>query len=218
MQPLNLAAWNKKRWNLLCLGAHSDDIEIGCGGTILSWLKKHPGASVRWCVFSGAGARGKEAQASAARFLKNAPRNEVILHEYRDGFFPHEGADIKEAFEWLKTGPNPDVILTHYRNDLHQDHRVISELTRNTWRDHLTLEYEIPKYDGDLDRPNVFVPIPAVEVRRKISLLLRGFPSQSGKHWFDEETFRALMRIRGVECNSPSRYAEAFHGFKTILP
>ncbi|MBI2432380.1 MAG: PIG-L family deacetylase [Candidatus Hydrogenedentes bacterium] len=203
--------------SLVCLGAHSDDIEIGCGGTILGLLGRHKRVSVHWLVFSATDQRADEAQQSARRFLKRAQQTHVELCDFRDGFFPYHGAAIKDIFERVKREVNPDVVFTHCRQDLHQDHRLLSELTRNTWRDHLILEYEIPKYDADLGAPNVYVPISKQHVAKKIEHLLNSFTSQRSKQWFDEETFRGLMRLRGVECNSPTRYAEAFYGHKITL-
>lgn len=200
---------------VLLLGAHSDDIEIGCGGAVLELLKRQPAAEITWVVFSANGVRGEEASASAASFIGKT--DTVRLFNFRDGYFPSEHASIKDEFETLKREVNPDLVLTHYRNDLHQDHRVISELTRNTWRDHVILEYEIPKYDGDLDRPNCYVSVSESAAARKIELLLRHFGSQSSKHWFDEATFRALLRLRGLECHSETGLAEAFHARKFTL-
>jgi LmbE family N-acetylglucosaminyl deacetylase len=207
----------RRRLTLLCLGAHSDDIEIGCGGTVLSLLAAYPRTAVRWVVFSAPGRRGTEARRSAARFLRGAARADVDLHEFRDGFFPHERAGIKETFETLKAGPQPDLVLTHYGQDRHQDHRVISELTWNTFRDHWILEYEVPKYDGDLGQPNTFVPLRPAVRRRKVSLLMSGFGSQRSKRWFTPATFEGLMRLRGVESAAADGYAEAFHSRKTTL-
>ncbi len=203
--------------HVVCLGAHSDDIEIGCGGTLLSLLAAQPSLAVTWVVFSGAGPRAEEARRSAASFLAGAVRREVVVHDFRDGFFPWQGAAIKERFEELKAGPAPDLVFTHFRHDLHQDHRLLAELTWNTWRDHAILEYEIPKYDGDLGRPNVFVPLDAADVRRKVDLLLEHFGTQRSKKWFTEDLFLAHLRIRGMECQSPSTFAEAFHGHKIVL-
>jgi len=203
--------------HVLCLGAHADDIEIGCGGTMLTLLDTVKPLSVTWVVFSAAGPRAEEARRAAGSCLAAAATREVVVHDFRDGFFPHTGAAIKEKFEELKTRPSPDLVFTHYRHDLHQDHRVLSELTRNTFRDHAILEYEIPKYDGDLGRPNVFVPLESSVVQRKVDLLLSSFPSQSGKRWFTDDLFRAHLRLRGMECNSPSNHAEAFHGHKLVL-
>ena len=197
--------------NILCLGAHCDDIEIGCGATILRLIELHPRAHVHWVVFSSNAVRATEARNSAERFLANAGSREVLVKTFRDGFFPWHGAEIKERFEELKAAISPDLTFTHCGRDGHQDHRVISELTWNTWRNHMILEYEIPKYDGDLGSPNFFVQIAEEQRRKKLSFLMESFPSQAGKAWFSEETFAGLMRIRGVESNSATGYAEAFH-------
>jgi len=202
---------------LLCLGAHSDDIEIGCGGTILSLLDANKEAEVRWVVFSAIDARSREASDSAAAFLSHARHKEISIRSHRDGFFPFIGAAIKDEFEALKLEFEPDVIFTHFRDDRHQDHRLISELTWNTFRDHFILEYEIPKYDGDLGQPNVFIPLSESICQRKIQILLEIFKSQRQKSWFDEETFRALLRLRGMEANSRTRYAEAFYCRKAVV-
>jgi LmbE family N-acetylglucosaminyl deacetylase len=202
--------------HVLCLGAHADDIEIGCGGTILTLLERDPALTVTWVVFSAEGARAGEARASADTFLASAAKREVVIHDFRDGFFPYTGGAIKEAFEELKARLSPDLVFTHYRHDLHQDHRLIGELTWNTFRDHLVLEYEIPKYDGDLGVPNFFVPLEAASSRRKIDIILRTFRSQASKRWFSAELFGALLRLRGMECNAPSDHAEAFYCRKMV--
>jgi len=202
---------------VVCLGAHSDDIEIGCGGTVLELVRHCPGLEVTWVVFSAEGKRSQEAEASAAAFLRGATKANVIVHQFRGSFFPYRGEAIKEAFEQLKPGPSPDLVLTHYREDRHQDHRVVSDLTWNTYRSHFILEYEIPKYDGDLGQPNLFVPLPAATCRKKIAGIHRWFRTQADKQWFCDETFTGLMRIRGVECASPTRYAEAFYARKVVL-
>jgi LmbE family N-acetylglucosaminyl deacetylase len=199
---------------LLFLGAHADDIEIGCGGTILELLRRHPGADVRWVVFSAAGARRQEAEAAAQRFLTRAGETTITLHDFRDGFLPYVGAEVKDAFEGVKAGFAPDVVFTHYREDLHQDHRLINELTGNTFRDHLVLEYEIPKFDGDLGVPNAFAPLSRETCDEKIAAILASYVTQRDKFWFTEETFRSILRLRGVEARSPSGYAEAFHARK----
>jgi LmbE family N-acetylglucosaminyl deacetylase len=196
---------------VLCLGAHADDIEIGCGGTVLKLVSRYPEADFHWIVFSAPGTRKQEAESSAGRFLRDAGSKAIEVRSFRDGFFPYLGGEIKDFFEDLKKDANPDLILTHYQRDLHQDHRLLSELTWNTFRDHTILEFEIPKYDGGLGSPNLFVPLTQEERRRKIDLLLAGFPSQAARKWFDEATFDALLRLRGVECNSPSGYSEAFY-------
>jgi LmbE family N-acetylglucosaminyl deacetylase len=203
--------------SVLCLGAHADDIEIGCGGTVLRWAEQNPGLVFHWVVFSAVGSRRSEAERSARGFLKSAREPRIDLHAFQDGFFPSHLSEIKDTFERLKTSVAPDVILTHYGADRHQDHRVVSELTWNTFRHHLILEYEIPKYDGDLGQPNVFVPLDEAVCEQKIDLLYEHFPTQAGKTWFDRDTFRGLMRLRGVECATPGRFAEAFYGRKLRL-
>jgi len=202
---------------VLCLGAHSDDIEIGCGGTVLKLIKGHKRVAFDWVVLSANEKRKKEAEASAAAFLVGAGHRKVVVKKFRDGFFPYTGGEIKEYFEELKRTIDPDLIFTHCRQDLHQDHRLVSELTWNTFRDHLILEYEIPKYDGDLGAPNVFVPLNETVCGTKIRLILKYFKSQAGNRWFTEDTFRAIMRLRGIESNAPAGYAEAFYSRKLIL-
>jgi LmbE family N-acetylglucosaminyl deacetylase len=203
--------------SVLAIGCHPDDLEIGCGGTLLELVRRHPGIEVTWVVLAAHGVRGDEARGSAERFLEGSSRASVELHDFRDAFFPYVGGEIKEVFEDLKGRIDPSVVLTHARDDLHQDHRLACELTWNTFRDHLVLEYEIPKYDGDLGSPNVFVPLSAEVARRKAELLVEAFPSQAAKDWFDPELFLGLMRIRGMESRSPSGYAEAFTGRKLVL-
>ena len=202
---------------LLCLGAHADDIEIGCGGTILRLVAEVPDLVVRWIVFSGIGRREAEARDSAAAFLENVTEKQIQVLQFRDGYFPFQGADIKDRFEALKRDFDPSLILTHWRDDAHQDHRLVGELTHNTFRDHLVLEYEIPKYDGDLGNPTFFVPLRQAHLRRKIDTLRRYFPSQHGRSWFSDETFLALARLRGIGCNAPEGVAEAFYARKTVL-
>ena len=196
---------------VLALGAHADDIEIGCGGTILRLASEHPGLEVRWVVFCSTPERAAEARASAAAFLEGVPRREVVVHAYRDGFLPYAGAEVKDEFEALKRGFAPDLVLTHYREDRHQDHRLVSDLTWNTWRDHFILEYEIPKYDGDLGSPNLFACLPRPTLERKIDLLLRHFASQAGRAWFTADLFRAMARVRGMESAAPEGFAEGFY-------
>ncbi len=202
---------------LLCIGAHCDDIEIGCGGTILTLLASCPQLEVDWIVFSSDPVRRAEAAASARDFLGDAPNRRVRILEFRNGYFPMVAGDIKDFLESLKREVAPDLILTHHRGDFHQDHDVLATLSWNTFRDHAILEYEIPKYDGDLGRPNAFVPISDAVRERKTSAILRHFPSQQGKQWWTASTFDALMRLRGVECNAPSGYAEAFFAPKITL-
>ena len=205
------------RLSVLCLGAHSDDIEIGAGATLLSWLEQGIRLDVYWCVLSGAGEREQEARASASDFLASAASRQIEVMTFRDGFFPEQGEQIKVWFEALKQRVDPDVILTHRRDDAHQDHRHVAGLAWNTFRDHLILEYEIPKWDGDISRPNLYMPVSAAAIRRKIELLLRHFGSQRSKQWFDAETFLGLARLRGMECRAQERYAEAFIARKLSL-
>jgi LmbE family N-acetylglucosaminyl deacetylase len=196
---------------ILCLGAHCDDIEIGCGGTLLRILAERPGSSVHWVAFASNPEREAEARASASAFLEGAARSRVVIQAFRESYFPQVAAEIKDAFERLKAEVKPDVVFAHHRGDLHQDHRVIAELVWNTFRDHLVAEYEIPKYEGDLGAPNVFFALPDAIARRKVELILRHFPSQASRSWFRAATFEALMRLRGVECNAAEGWAEAFH-------
>ncbi|MEA5463761.1 PIG-L deacetylase family protein [Leptothoe sp. PORK10 BA2] len=202
---------------ILCLGAHSDDIEIGCGGTILKMMEQFQDAEVCWVVFSADGHREKEALASANSFLEKAHKKTIIIQQFRERFFPYIGIEIKEFFDQLSKDFSPDLILTHYRNDLHQDHRLISELTWNAFRNHMILEYEIPKYDGDLGNPNFFVHLDESLYQRKVAYLMQHFQTQSNKQWFDEETFSSILRLRGIESNAPDKYAEAFYCRKAIL-
>jgi LmbE family N-acetylglucosaminyl deacetylase len=202
---------------ILAIGAHPDDIEIGCGGTVLRLVADELVASVRWVVCSGEDARADEARAGAAAMLAGLVDQEVMVGAGRDGYFPLAGSDIKDRFEDLKRGPEPDLILTHRRDDRHQDHRFISDLTWQTFRSSLILEYEIPKYDGDLGNPNVFVEVSDAIVRRKIDILEATFASQLDRHWYDAETFTSIMRLRGVESRSPSGYAEGFEGRKLVF-
>ncbi len=201
---------------VLCLGAHSDDLEIGCGGLILSLLNGRRRVHVNWVVFSAAGSRKREAEGGASLFLKGAASCRVDIHQFRDGFFPYDPA-IKEVFEDLKRDVNPDLVLTHHRHDRHQDHRALSDLAWNTWRDHWMLEYEIPKYDGDLGSPNCFVALDPATCRRKVKYLDQAFGTQRDKHWFSSETFMGLMRLRGMECRAPGGYAEAFYVRKAVV-
>jgi LmbE family N-acetylglucosaminyl deacetylase len=216
MKTLQLAS-SRERLSLLCLGAHSDDIEIGAGAAILTWIEEGLELDALWCVMSGAGTREDEARQSASEFLTGAVKAQVEVLPFKDGYFPNQGADIKLWFEGLKERVRPDVILTHRHDDAHQDHREVCRHTWNTFRDHLVLEYEIPKWDGDLGQPNLYVPANAAVIERKIELLIRHFGTQRSKHWFDAETFRGLARLRGMECRAPERYAEGFFARKLIL-
>ena len=217
MIRFRLARSEQEPLNVLCLGAHSDDIEIGCGATLLQLLAAHPGTRVHWVVFSGSEARAAETRHSASLFLQGAAAT-VETYTFRDGFFPYQGAAIKDAYESLKERVAPDLVFTHEGGDRHQDHRVVSELTWNTFRDSTILEYEIPKYDGGLATPNVFVPVDDGTRRQKIEYLMTAFATQRDKRWFNDATFDGLMRLRGIESASPTGYAEGFHGHKiTIL-
>ena len=203
--------------SILCLGAHSDDIEIGCGGTILKIVEKYKNATFHWVVFSSDKDRKREAEMSARAFVSHAKLRSIMIENFQDGFFPYIGGEIKSYFENLKRAVIPDLVFTHYRLDLHQDHRLVSELTWNTFRDQMILEYEIPKYDGDLGAPNVFVHLEESISKRKIQHLIKNFTSQAINEWFTKETFMAILRLRGIESNSQSGYAEAFYNRKIVL-
>ncbi len=216
MRRLGLAQPGE-RLSLLCLGAHSDDIEIGAGAAILDLIQRGIQLDVHWVVLSAAGQRGQEARASAAAFLEGAALSRIDLAEFRDGFFPYQGAELKNWLEQLKARASPDVVLTHWGDDAHQDHREVSKLTWNTFRDHLILEYEIPKWDGDFGRPNTYMPVSESAMKRKVELLMSHFGSQRSKDWFDPRTFMGLARLRGMECRAEDGYAEAFHAPKITL-
>jgi LmbE family N-acetylglucosaminyl deacetylase len=202
---------------ILCLGAHSDDIEIGCGGTLLHLLKTKAPVDVEWMVFSGNAVRAREARRSARALAAGASSLRVTIRAFRDGYFPSQAARIKEELERLKRRPSPDLIFCPRREDAHQDHRVLGELTWNTFRDHLILEYEIAKYDGDLGSPNVFVPLEKRTCRAKVDHLRKAFASQAGNQWFTDDAFLSLLRLRGIESNAPSGYAEGFYARKVCL-
>ncbi len=202
---------------VLLLGAHCDDVEIGCGGTLALLGRRCPQVRFHVVLFSGDGVRAAESRAAVARLLPATARHNIEIHEFRDGFFPVEWPSIKERFEELKRRCQPDLVFTHHEHDRHQDHRVICELTWNTFRNHMVLEYEIPKYDGDLGRPGTFAPLPSEIVQHKIATLLECFPSQAGKRWFSADLFSGLMRLRGMECNAESGFAEAFHARKLAV-
>src|SRR6478609_1146291 len=202
---------------ILCLGAHADDIEIGAGGTLLKLAEQIPELEVQWVVFSAPGPRAEEARRSADEFLITLPRKQVIIGSFRESYFPSEWVAIKDWFEEVKAKFAPDLVFTHYRDDRHQDHRVLSDLAWNTFRNHLILEYEILKYDGDLGRPNVFVQLSVELCTRKMELLMKHFKTQSTKHWFTGDTFEAMHRIRGIECASATGRAEAFYCRKLVL-
>ena len=202
---------------VLCLGAHSDDIEIGCGGTLLHLLERPGKVEIDWVVFSGSAARAREARRSARVLARGAKTLRFQSRTFRDGFFPSQVVRIKEEFERLKRRPSPDLVFCPWTGDAHQDHRTLAELAWNTFRDHLILEYEIPKYDGDLRSPNLYVPLSEAICRKKIEHVVKAFPSQADNQWFDAETFWAPLRLRGIECNSPSRFAEGFYSRKNVL-
>ncbi len=216
MLSLALGSSRAAPLRILCLGAHSDDIEIGCGGTILRLLGERPGSTVDWVVLSANPEREAEARASAADFLAEAATRNVNVQRFRESYFPYIAAEIKEFFETLKQA-QPDVVFTHHRHDLHQDHRLVAELTWNTFRNHLILEYEIAKYEGDLGTPSVFVPLPRATADRKAELLVKHFVSQAKRTWFHADTFQGLMTLRGIECNAAEARAEAFHARKIAL-
>jgi LmbE family N-acetylglucosaminyl deacetylase len=202
---------------ILALGAHADDIEIGCGGTLLRLAAEQRRLEVKWVVLCATPERALEARASAAAFLEGVERSEVAVRAFRDGFLPYQGAAVKDDFEELKRECSPDIIFTHCRDDRHQDHRLVSELTWNTWRNHVVLEYEIPKYDGDFGAPNLFFELPEATLERKIELVLRHFGTQAGKHWLTHDLLRSVARIRGMECVAKEGLAEAFYARKMLF-
>jgi LmbE family N-acetylglucosaminyl deacetylase len=215
IELLPAAAGLNKR--ILALGAHCDDIEIGCGGTMLRRAAERPDLEVLWVVFGSTPERAAEARASAEDFLTGFSRWRLLVHEFRDGYLPYAGAELKDTFEALKKDYTPDIIFTHYRDDRHQDHRIVSELTWNTWRNHLVLEYEVPKYDGDFGSPSVFAPLPAAVVDRKVDIIMAHFQTQANKHWLSRDLFHAVARIRGMECVAPEEVAEAFYSRKVAF-
>jgi LmbE family N-acetylglucosaminyl deacetylase len=216
MIQLSLDGVARNGLQVLCLGSHSDDIEIGCGGTILRLAEQYPDATFHWVVFSASGVRAMEARCGATRFTSSAHLEGPMLKTFKDGFLPFVGSEVKAVFEELKD-ISPDIIFTHNRKDAHQDHRLLAELTWNIFRNHFILEYEIPKYDGDLGRPTFFVPLQPETYQNKVQFIMDTFQSQRTKHWFQPETFLSLMRLRGMECNAPSGYAEAFYCRKIVL-
>ena len=217
MRSLSLSCNAASPLKILCLGAHSDDIEIGCGGTILRLAQQYPTCVFHWVVFSAVGPRATEAQRAATLFAGRSAIRGPLLKVFQDGFMPFVGAEVKAVFEELKQEVSPDLIFTHNRKDAHQDHRLLAELTWNTFRDHLILEYEIPKYDGDLGQPNLFVPLESEVCQRKVGYIMEAFQSQHSKRWFKPDTFLSLMRLRGMECNASSGHAEAFYCGKLVL-
>lgn len=218
MYNLNLFNGHDKGLSILCFGAHADDIEIGCGGTILRLLSERPSSKVNWIILSTSNepVREKESRESAEAFLGDTQWR-LIVQDFRDGFLSFMGEEVKNTFESFKNEFKPDIIFTHHRQDLHQDHRLISQLTWNTFRDHLIFEYEIPKYDGGMGSPNFFVPLNKEICSKKVQNIVEIFESQRSKQWFTEEMFYSILRIRGMECNSPSAYAEGFYSHKVII-
>ena len=217
MLPLLMGAAEAPPAKVLVFGAHPDDIEIGCGGTLLKLIEGGSVDEIWWVVLSGDTVRAAEAEASANSLLDRAPQKRVIVGDFRDGFFPYDGGEIKRFYEEIQAEFSPDVVFTHQRKDLHQDHRLVNELTWNTFRDHLILEYEVPKYDGDMGSPNLFVPLGDDLCRQKVDHLLDHFASQRSKRWFKEDLFSGLLRLRGMECQSPTSFAEAFYCRKAVL-
>jgi len=217
MLPITLGTDAHAPLTILCIGAHCDDIEIGCGGTILRLLAEHPGSSVHWVVLASNPRRADEAQAAADAFLEGAGHRTVEVKTFRESYFPYVGAEIKDYFETLAAACDPHLIFSHYHLDRHQDHRVVSELTWNTFRNHLIAEYEIPKYEGDLDRPNTYVALTRAHADRKVDLLMKCFPSQASRRWFKAETFHSLMIVRGNEAVAAEGRAEAFHVRKLVV-
>jgi LmbE family N-acetylglucosaminyl deacetylase len=217
MITLNLNGRTRGPLTVLCLGAHADDIEIGCGGTLLKLTEQNREVTVYWVVFSATPPRVREARRSAQVFLQNARVKKVIIKNFRDSYFPFMGGRIKNFVQQLSREVSPDLIFTHRRKDLHQDHRLLAELTWNAFRDHLILEYEIPKYDGDMGAPNAYVHLSKNAAKRKVRHICDQFKTQRSKQWFNEDTFLALLRLRGIESNSPSKYAEAFYCQKMLL-
>lgn len=217
MMPLQFGAADARPKTFLFLGAHCDDIEIGCGATVLRLAEEYPAATFHWVVFSSDERRAAETRRAAAVLLAKAVERKIVIKEFRNAFFPFIGVELKEYFEELKRSVTPDAIFTHHRRDLHQDHRTLAELTWNTFRSHLILEYEIPKYDGDLGQPNLFVPVTKAMMEQKIETLMACYATQTNRQWFTPDTFAGLMRLRGIECDSPTGYAEAYHARKMIL-
>jgi LmbE family N-acetylglucosaminyl deacetylase len=217
VQKMEIVVDSNKPATFLFLGAHCDDIEIGCGGTVLRFAEQFPNAHFVWVILSSDPTRAEEARQSFAAFLTPVTKKSLRIEQFRNGYFPYLGDQIKDFFEELKQVETPDIIFTHHRNDLHQDHRVVCELTWNTFRKELILEYEIPKYDGDLGSPNLFVHLDEASCQQKVDNVITCFNSQAGKHWFTQDTFYSLLRLRGIESNSPSGYAEGFYCRKVVL-
>lgn len=216
MLPLQIGS-DHKQLRVLCLGAHSDDIEVGCAGTLLRWLREYRRVDVTWVVLSAPDGRAEEGKRSARSLLRGAARVDLIFGEFPDAHLPADFARAKTFLTGLRRRTRPDVVLTHRLEDRHQDHRMVAELTWQSWRDHLILEYEVPKYEGDLGQPNLFVPLSRAIGNRKVAHLIKHFGSQRSKHWFNADTFLGLMHVRGVECRSSSGLAEGFYVRKAVI-
>ena len=217
MQVANLDLGSIDSPRILCLGAHCDDIEIGCGATLGRIAKTIPKTHFDWVVFCGDKVRQEETRRAAREILHGSPNITLHFLDFQDGYLPYFGAKAKDALRQLAASLSPDLVFTHYRRDAHQDHRLVAEITANEFRSQLILEYEIPKFDGDLGNPNVYLPLSEEDIARKTGILLRLFPSQADKNWFTEETFRALSRLRGIEAGASCDYAEAFYCRKLVL-
>ena len=216
MLPLTFGTEIRSALEVLCIGAHCDDIEIGCGGTVLAIQRRYARCKVHFLVLTSTPARRAEATAAAKALVKRSARGQVRICEMPDGLLPAHFVAVKAEFERMKKMVNPDLVLTHHALDRHQDHSLISHVTWQTFRDHLIWEYEIPKFDGDLVTPNMYVPLPSALAARKIALVMRTFSSQLSKPWFKAENLEATMRLRGLESRSRSGYAEAFHCRKLL--
>ena len=219
MQSLDLTKSQKGRLDVLCIGAHCDDIEIGCGGTLLALQRRYPGCRVHWLILTSVPARRSEALAAAQALVKPACRGETLVCDFPDGMLPGHLVQVKERFEAFKAliAGGPDLILTHHGLDRHQDHSLVSQVTWQTFREHMIWEYEIPKYDGDLLTPNLYVPVSATAAARKVRVIVKAFASQRGKSWFTADNLLAMLRLRGLECRSPSGFAEGFHCRKLVF-
>jgi LmbE family N-acetylglucosaminyl deacetylase len=217
VQSLDLARSPKGYFDVLCIGSHCDDIEIGCGGTVLALQRRYPNCRVHWLILTSVPERHSEALVAARAFVKPACRGETVVCDFPDGMLPAHLAQVKARFEAVKALVKPDLVLTHHGLDRHQDHSLVSQVTWQTFRDHMIWEYEIPKYDGDLHTPTLYVPLSAANAARKISVIVKAFASQRGKSWFTADNLMAMMRLRGLECRSPSGFAEGFHCRKLVF-
>jgi LmbE family N-acetylglucosaminyl deacetylase len=212
---LNLA--ENRPAHVLCVGAHCDDIEIGCGGTLLSLGKSHTDLKITCAIFSGNDDRQREARKSLESLFSAAADLQIVFHDFADGRLPFVGEAVKNAMEDIRGNIDPDLIFTHWEGDRHQDHRFLSEVTWNTFRDHLIMEFEIPKYDGDFGSPGVFCPLDKDTAERKVDHLMRAYRSQASKDWFTPDLFMSVLRIRGMEARADSGFAEGFYCRKLPL-